>query len=628
MRKQLLGVVLVASALLLPVRQASSEVTRVEVKSRTDIGASGFEKIVGTAFFEVDPKDARNQVIADLDKAPTTPAGKVAFSADLYIIRPKDATRANGLALVEVLNRGRKLVMNGFVRGASNDPASEADLGDRFLLDHGFTLVWVGWEFDVRRTNGLMGISVPSAQGINAQVWADFTPANANERQTVGDLVGYTPADVAAADSTLTVRDSQFAPATTIDRARWSLDARGMVALTGGFQAGRIYRLTYRAKELPISGLGLAAFRDIGSWVKYAPDALAHASKTLAFGSSQSGRFLRTFLYHGLNGDEKGRQVYDAAWVHIAGAAGLDVNARGATPTSLTLYEITRFPYANQATRDPISGRTEGLLENDRARAFQPKTFFTNTSVEYWGGGRNAALVHTAPDGKSDLALNEATRVYYLTGSQHGPARFPTSIGQGQQPDNPLEYWWTMRALIMAMEKWLADGTAPPPSRYPRLSDRTLVEASTVAFPAIPGVQSPRVVEQHRRDGKLVPFLVPQVDADGNEVAGVRTAESLVPLATYTGWNFRNSSIGGTTTLVSLLGARIPFQKTAADAAAAKDPRKSIAERYPSKDAYLGQARRAADELVKNGYLLAVDVDKVMRRMDEQWNASVGTPVH
>jgi hypothetical protein len=284
------------------------------------------------------------------------------------------------------------------------------------------------------------------------------------------------------------------------------------------------------------------------------------------------------------------------------------------------MYEITRFPYANQATRDPISGRTDGLLENERARGFQPKTFFTNTSVEYWGGGRNAALVHTSPDGTKDLALADNTRVYYLTGAQHGPARFPTSIGNGQQPDNPLEYWWTMRALMSGMEQWLLNGTPPPASRYPRLSDGTLVPATAVKFPAIPGVQSPTIVEQHRRDGKLVPFLVPQVDVDGNEVAGVRTAESRVPLATYTGWNFRNQSSGGGTLLVSLLGSRIGFPKTPADAAAAKDPRTPVSERYPSREAYLAQAQGVCDELVKGGYLLLGDVAQVMRRMEQQWD--------
>ncbi len=172
------------------------------------------------------------------------------------------------------------------------------------------------------------------------------------------------------------------------------------------------------------------------------------------------------------------------------------------------------------------------------------------------------------------------------------------------------------------MEKWLTDGVAPPPSRYPRLADGTLVAAAKVAFPTLPGVQSPTVVEQHRRDGTLVPFLVPQVDADGNERAGIRTPESLVPLATYTGWNFRNASIGGTKTLVSLLGARIPLPKTAAERTAAGDPRRSIAERYASKAAYLSEAQRVAADLVRDGYLLAGDADKVLRRMDEQWMAS------
>ncbi len=621
MLKRLVPQLLSMGLLLLSASQATAELTRVEVKTRADIGASGFEKIVGTAHFTVDPTDRRNQVIADIDKAPVNAAGRVEFSSDLYIIRPKDAARSNGIALIDVLNRGRKPILGGFMRGASNDPSTDADLGDRFLLDRGFTLVWVGWEFDVRRVNGLMAITVPSAQGIDAMVWGDFTPSNTNDRQTVGDLVGYVPSDPAAADSTLTVRDSQFATPQAIERPRWSLE-NGLVVLKDGFQAGRIYRVSYRARSLPISGLGLAAFRDTASWVKYSPGALATAKQTLAFGSSQSGRFLRTFLYNGLNGDEQGRQVFDAVWMHIAGAAGLDVNARGATPTSLTMYDITRFPYANQATRDPISGRTDGLLENERARTFQPKTFFTNTSVEYWGGGRNAALVHASPDGKSDLSLADNTRVYYLSGAQHGPARFPTSIGNGQQPDNPLDYWWTMRALMAGMEQWLLTGTPPPASRYPKLADGTLVPANQVKFPAIPGVQSPTIVEQHRRDGQLVPFLVPQVDADGNEVAGVRTAESRVPLATYTGWNFRNQASGGTNLLVSLLGSRIPFPKTAAEASATKDPRTPVAERYPSREAYLAKAQAVCDELVKGGYLLIGDVPQVMRRMEQQWDVA------
>ena len=624
MFKRLLGSIMAVAFVLALSSPARADLTRLDIKTRADIGSSGVEKIVGIAHFEVDPKDPRNRVIADIDKAPRNASGRVEFSSDFYALQLKDATKANGIALVDVVNRGRKVVVTGFTRGGSIDPSSEADLGDRFLLDRGFTLVWIGWEFDVRRQNGLMGVALPSAQGIGGMVAGDFTPANANERQTVGDLVGYAPADPSAVENTLTVRNSQFGGAETIDRSRWTVAADNVVTLKGGFEAGRIYRLSYRPKEWPVSGLGLAAFRDVASWVKYAPDATVRAGKTLAYGSSQSGRFLRTYLYYGMNGDERGRQVFDAVWVHIAGAAMLDVNARGSTPTSLTMYEITRFPYANQATRDPISGRTDGLLDNDRARQFQPKTFFTNTSVEYWGGGRSAALVHASPDGKSDLTLAADTRVYYLTGAQHGPARFPTAIGQGQQPDNPLEYIWTMRALMASMEAWLREGTAPPPSQYPKLADGTLVAADKVSFPSIPGVQSPRTIEQHRIKGALVPFLVPQVDADGNEMAGVRTPESLVPLATYTGWNFRNTSIGGTTLLVSLLGSRVPFPKTAAEAAASHDPRKAVTDRYPSREAYLATARQVADTLVKTRYLLSTDMEHVMKRMDDQWSAVWG----
>ena len=606
------------------VAPANAELTRVDVTTRTDVTGSPYEKIVGTAHFSVDPKDPRNRVIADLDKAPTNSAGRVEFSADLYILRTKDANRSNDIALVEVLNRGRKLVLSGFTRGGTNDPATAADLGDAFLLQRGFTLVWIGWEFDVRRTEGAMKIDVPNALGSTDFVRGDFIPNDAHEQQTVGDLVGYSPLDAASTENRLTVRDDQFAAETAIARDRWTLAANN-VTLKGGFEPGRIYKLSYQPKEMPISGLGMAAFRDVASWIKHAPDALVRTHQALAFGSSQSGRFLRTFLYYGFNADEKGRQVYDAAWAHISGAARLSLNERGATPTSLTMYEITRFPYANQSTRDPISGRTEGVLDNERSHDTQPKTFFTNTSVEYWGGGRSAALVHTSPDGAHDLVLGDNTRVYYLTGAQHGPARFPTKVNQGQQPDNPLEYWWTMRALMVSMEKWMKDGVAPPESRYPKLADGTLVPVSKVGFPMIDGVQSPKSIPAVQRDGKHVPFLVPQVDADGNERAGVRTAESLVPLATYTGWNFRNRAIGGPTLVVSLLGSRIPFPRTAGDAASTHDPRRAIADRYASREAYLAGAKQATDTLVHGGYLLAQDVEQVMARMQGQWEVATGS---
>jgi Alpha/beta hydrolase domain len=613
--------------LLAAAAPARADVVRFEITSRAPIGSSGYEKIVGIAHFAVNPRAPGNAVIADVDKAPVNLDGKVEFSSDVYILRPLDAATSNGVALVDVLNRGRKIVLGGFNRGATNDPVTDADLGDGFLMQRGYTVVWVGWEFDIRRVSGRQGeaergagmaIQIPSARGVSDVIRASFTP-NDEGPQTVGDLAGYRPTDDNARDTTLSVRDGEFGAKTLIARERFT--QRGnQVTLTGGFEKGRTYELTYRPTEWPVSGLGLAAYRDLASWVKHAPDAVATAKTLIGFGSSQSGRFLRSFLYDGFNTDEQGRQVLDGVMVHIAGAARLSINVRGAQPTALSMYSTTQFPYATTAERDPVSRRTDGLLDNARARATQPKVMFTNTAVEYWGGGRAAALIHTTPDGKRDLVLPPHVRAYFLTGAQHSSAPFPVPAGGlGQQPANPLEYWWTMRALLVAMTDWVVKGATPPASQVPKLADGTLVPITKLKFPALPGVQSPATIQGPRHEGRDLPFLVPQVDADGNELAGIRTAEQRVPMATYTGWNFRSAAIGGTNQLVNLLGMAVPFAKTRVEREKAGDPRASVEERYPSKDAYLAKAAAVTDALVKSGYLLAGDAEGVRSRIDAHW---------
>lgn len=608
---------------------AGADVVRFDIMSRAPIGTSGYEKIVGIAHFAVNPRAPGNSVIADVDKAPVNLDGKVEFSSDVYILRPLDAATSNGVALVDVLNRGRKIVLGGFNRGAANDPVTDADLGDGFLMQRGYTVVWVGWEFDIRRISGRQGeaergagmaIQIPSARGVSDVIRASFTP-NDDGPQTVGDLAGYRPTDDNARDTTLSVRDGEFGAKTLIARERFTVRGN-QVTLTGGFEKGRTYELTYRPTEWPVSGLGLAAYRDLASWVKHAPDAVAKAKTLIGFGSSQSGRFLRSFLYDGFNTDEQGRQVLDGVMVHIAGAARLSINVRGAQPTALSMYSTTQFPYAASAERDPVSRRTDGLLDNARARATQPKVMFTNTAVEYWGGGRAAALIHTTPDGKRDLVLPPNVRAYFLTGAQHSSAPFPVPAGGlGQQPANPLEYWWTLRALLVAMTDWVVKGTEPPASQVPKLADGTLVPVTKLAFPALPGVQSPAIIQGPRHDGRDLPFLVPQVDADGNELAGIRTAEQRVPVATYTGWNFRNASIGGTNQLVSLLGMALPLAKTKAAREKAGDPRLSVDERYPTKEAYVAKASVVIDALVKSGYLLPGDAAGVKSRIEAHWQS-------
>jgi hypothetical protein len=627
---------LLALVMLVLAGPASAEVTRVDVARRVDLGASGYEKIVGTIHFAVDPRDSRNRTVVDLDKAPVNDAGRVEFSSDLYILRPK-APRGNGAALVDVLNRGNKIVLSGFNRGGSPDPTTENDLGDRFLMRFGFTIVWVGWEFDLADRPMTMKIHVPVATDrgrITGIVRATFT-ANAKATEfTVTELAKYDATDPDGADRQLTVRPQMLGPGgETIPRSQWRV-AGHTITLDTGFEPGKTYEVSYRAANPPVAGLGYVAVRDTTAWLKHQPDALAPVRFAYGYGSSQSGRFLRGFLYEGFNTDEHDRQVFDGVMAHIAGASRLSLNERWAKPTGLGAYNATAFPFADASLRDPIGGAEDGLLENARMGGHAPKVFYTNTPVEYWGAGRVAALIHTTPDGKADLPLPDNVRVYFIAGTQHSPSRFPAEISNGQQPDNPIDYWWTMRALLLAMHKWVKEGAAPPPSLYPRLQDHTLVTAASVAFPAIPGVASPRALsagvrianrylERGSGTGTPLPLLVPAVDEDGNERAGIRLPEVAVPLATYTGWNFRKPAIGATGELVSLLGSSIAFPATRAARDAAGDPRRSIEERYRSQDDYLAKVEQAADALVKAGYLLVDDEPRILQRAGDQWEMIV-----
>ncbi len=619
-------VALCASAAL-----ARAEVTGVDIDSRVDVddgapfGDTGaYEFLTGRVHFAVDPANARNRVIVDLDKAPHNTAGKVELSADLAIMRPKDAAKGNGTLLLDVVNRGNATLLTSF------DHALRGSLGDGFLLRRGFTLVWVGWEFDVPERDDALRIDVPVAAGVRGRVHAAVTASAATATLRFADLVVYAPSDPDAASATLAVRDGPLGKATPIARSRFKLDGNS-VTLEGGFTAGRTYELEYDAADPPVAGLGFAAVRDTAAWLRHASDSPAKVDRALAFGLSQSGRFLRTFLYLGFNADERGRQVFDGVIAHIAGASRLDLNRRWATPTNLGQFNATAFPFADTALRDPVTHDEDGELDNPRARDFKPKIFYTNTGVEYWGGARSAALVHTTPDGAADLKLPDNERVYFLTGSQHGPARFPPGEPRnGAQPQNPNDYWLAMRALLVAMNDWLRTGAAPPPSRYPRLDDRTLVRASKVAFPALPGVHAPNGLPAGLRaanpllphdgaPGAPLPYLVPQTDRDGLELAGVRLPAIAVPLATYTGWNFRNARIGASDQLYPLLGSYIPFPATAAARAAAKDPRAAIAERYASKQVYLDAVRAAGETLIADRYLLAEDLPAVLERADRQW---------
>jgi len=613
---------------------ASAEVTRVEIARRVEIGSSGYEKVVGTLHFEVDPALPRNRIIADLELAPVDRTGRVEFSSDFVLLQPKDVRRSNGTAIVEISNRGSKGAVRLFNRGLASDPVTDADLGDKFIFSRGFTVMGVGWEFDVPDRPGMLRIKVPIAsaagQPITGRVRAAFTVNAPAAEFIVTDLAAYAPSDSTGNSHRLTVRGSAAIPGgEEIPRPRWRLRGH-TVALDGGFIPGLVYELSFATAHPPVAGLGFAAIRDAAAWLKRGSEGVTPVRHALTFGSSQSGRYLRDFLYQGFNHDEAGRRVFDGVLAHIAGGARLDLNRRWSTPREQAMYHAASYPFADTAQPDPVSGHNEGILENSRGGS-APKIFYTNTSVEYWGGGRVAALGHTDPAGTKDITLPDHVRLYVFAGTQHGPSAFPPAKAAGGHFANPVDFSGAMRALLLALDRWVKEDAPPPPSAYPLLRDRTLAPASAVRFPALAGVRSPRTLTAGVRlpnplwpdgagAGAALPLLVPQVDPEGNELAGIRLPEVAVPLATATGWTFRPAETGAPDTLVPLRGAWIPFAVTRRERAERNDPRPAIEERYASRSDYLARVRAAAERLVRQGYLLAGDLDATVARAGVQWD--------
>jgi len=661
MRRRYLTCAVVVALFGLSVPPLSAEVVRVEVQSRSDLlagqpfGAAGpYEKIAGKAFFAVDPSVPANKIVADLDKAPRNAAGKVEFSSDFYIIKPKNIAKGNGAVLYEVSNRGGKGML-GFFNHASGsaNPGTAAEMGDGFLMRQGFTLLWVGWQFDVPGNGLRVYTPVASDNGrpIRGVVRSDFVVTERETDHSLADRnhAAYAVLDPGSPDNVLTVRDTVNGQRRIVPRNQWSFTPdRTRVSMTTKFETGKIYEVVYTAENPPVVGLGPAAIRDFITMLKYkSADALAipggAISRATAFGISQSGRFLRTYLYYGFNRSEDDRKVFDGVIAQVAGAGRGSFNHRFAQPSRdghpfiNFFYPTDIFPFTDIAQKDPETGVTDGLLTHAGFPDLLPKIFYTNSEYEYWG--RAASLIHTTVDGKADAPLMDNVRIYLLAAGQHGPGAFPPTQTIGQQRNNPLDYRWAMKALLLSMDRWTADGTAPPPSRYPRVSDGTLVPAEQLRFPKVPGVVTSTAVHRaYRADygpkfptegvvsieppriGTAFPILVPQVDADGNGLAGVRMPELSVPLATYTGWNLFNERSGPPDVLSSMQGSYLPLPRTAADRKRANDPRPAIDERYRDKDQYIGQVSKAALALIDQGFLLAEDLAPVLKNAARHWD--------
>ena len=660
------------ATLLLLAAPASADVVRIDVDARHVVAdgrawglAGPYEALSGMAHFEVDPANPANRIVTDVALAPRNERGKVEFRSNFFLLKPADAARGNGAVLYEVSNRGGKGMLGYFNNAAgSRDPRTAEEMGDGFLLENGFALLWLGWQFDVPVREGQMRLHTPAATGggapVTGLVRSEVVVTERVWDRSLADRghVAYPVADPSDPSNVMTVRDGVGQPRRVVPRGRWRfarrtgsgavVDDPTRVHLEGGFEPHKLYDVVYVAQDPALVGLGPAAVRDMISRLKYgaSPELGLPAGaidRAIAWGVSQSGRFLRTFLHHGYNADERNRRAFDGVMAHVAGAGRGSFNHRFAQPSRdghpflNKLYPSDIFPFTDVVQHDPETDLRDGLLAGIQP-GHMPKVFYTNSSYEYWG--RAASLVHTTIDGAADAPLLDNVRIYSFAGGQHGPGRFPPRRTSGRQPSNPNDYSWFLRPLLLAMDRWAADESAlPPPSVYPRIADGDLVAPGALGFPDLPGVGQPaephlayRAVygPEFRTRGIVTvqppevlsafPVLVPAVDADGNETGGLKMPEVAAPLATYTGWNLFRAGAGPAGVLSSMQGSYVPFPLTAEDRERTGDPRPSIEERYGGRDAYLGQVTEAALALVDQGYLLAADLAPILTRAARHWD--------
>jgi hypothetical protein len=570
------------------------------------------------------------------------------------------------------------------------------DAGDGFMQRQGFTMIWFGWQPDVLAGNNRLSMTVPVARNpdgsaITGLVRSELTTLSPTTTLNLssGWFTALATAAYPTVDTdnkavftggfvpTLTVRAKEQEPRVLIPNTEWSFGACPQdgsplrvsdtrICYPAGFKPGRLYELVYQARDPLVLGLGFAAARDLGAFLKSdAKDDSGHDNpvfvkdaRTIVWGTSQSGRFIRSFIHLGFNRDETGRIVFDGAFPHIGGGL-MPLNVRFGQPGRAAgteqvdrIYPGASFPFAYGTETDPLTGAKAGILDDCTASKTCPKIAHVATALEMWE--LRQSLGFTDPLGIRDLVEPANVRSYILSSTQHVAAPLPLPskepFGSCQQPSNPHPHNWTMRALLMDLTAWIKDGTEPPPSARPTIAAGTLVAPDEVHFPRIPAntygnVSRPAVhftrlanplhpadfgedfhperssgkisVEPPRLSSAQYGALVAQVDADGNDLDGIRDVFLQVPIGTYTGWNLfnRNFYEDG---LCTLQGSFIPFAQTKAERTATGDPRLSIEERYPSKEIYVAAIKVAAESLVARRLLLPEDADRLLAQADRE----------
>jgi hypothetical protein len=652
-----------------------AELVRFEITARTPFAegksfgdAGPYELLSGTAHFALDPDLAANRAVVDLALAPRNARGLVECQADLMILAPQDPSRGNGALLYDVNNRGNKLVL-GMFNGAGGNAATSA--GDGFLMNHGFTIVWSGWDAELFPGDQRLRLAAPVAVGaegpITGRVRCEFQPGVASPpRMTVtfwAQHGSYRPLSGGRAKPELTVRSNSRAPRTRLPEGAFELHVTEVpgsllplveVETRTAWEPGSLYELTYDAEGPLVHGCGFTTVRDLVSALKsgrgdgnpfHSGDASRPAfARAIGFGVSQTGRFLREFVYSGFNADEAGQMVFDGLLPHVAGGGLGSFNHRFAQPTrhggqhDHDDYPVDRFPFAYGETFDPLTGRTDGILNAAIKAGTVPRVMHTQSAGEYWT--RSGSLVHTDPLGHRDLPIPDSVRIYAFGGTQHGPAGYPP-MKAGVYLANPGDFRPFLRALLLRLDRWIATGEAPPPSIYPRVERGDLVslESYRQAFPLTsrtsplpqalrsppaadygPRWQSERIIEVQppRLLGRYTSLIPKPSLEDGNDLGCLSPPEVAVPVGTYTGWNLRTAEQGAAGELVSLTGSFIPFAKTTAQATAAGDRRATLEARYPSLADYVAKLEAECQPLVEEGYLRAEDAPGIVTTQTER----------
>lgn len=622
-----------------------------------DTGA--YERIDGILHFAVDPDNAANAPIVDLGLAPRDDDGLVRFWSDFCILQPIDPGRGNRRVLLELPNRGRKVTPRQFNRAPADVPPQERILpGDGFLYRHGFTQAYIGWQWDVIRSDALMGMEPPIAmqdgKPIQGGTVIRFQTVAPHKTHLLADRVHkpYPTADVNDPNAKLIAREHDTAEPRIIPRNEWQfaredgdqiVPSDSHIYYPAGFEPGMFYEIYYETAHSPVVGTSLLAVRDAASFLRYSTGddnpCAGNVDYVYGWGVSQTGRMLRHFIYLGLNLDEQGRQAFDGINPHVGGGRRGEFNHRYGQPSIQMTPGMGYLP-----PYDDVS-----LMARQRSLGGVPKVIQTNSSAEFYRG--DASMMNISTDGARDLPPDPDVRDYLFASTQHGPGVVPLTNynsndgGYGRNPFNVVEYTPLLRAALINLDRWVSEGIEPPPSKHPRLEDGTAVTRDHVfeAFTRIPGTFRPdasRIFSLWRIDageragegiprfpmvlGDPYPDYVSALDDDFNEVAGVRLPDITVPIGTHAGWNPRDPVTGAPEQIMSMQGSTLFFPRTRAEREASGDPRLSIEERYAGRDDFLDRVRDAARQLVREGYLLEEDIDIVVADNAERWDEAMG----